>query len=256
MAYALEDIRDVHAEEIERPKIPLSAETRAGLEHHYRDGGTNPGRSTFKRISLRDIPDFTRNDHQLRIVVAQTAYSHFRTGKPWERIPEVLTVDPVALTCLIAERLDKYFTTRPDYLSFNTTKDYVACLSAVAYFKWRIGLHHNEIATCLQIHVEVVNRLSVRLRASAFRLGMPVKFSPLPRNGRKRGEVVKEMWQDPEYRALQSTNFKKAWADPEKRARKLAAMRNPEVIEKRRKLQSQTMKEICLKKFLKTVAWG
>src|SRR5258708_22544469 len=170
MAFRTDEIRASLTEDTGREDL-RSPYARAGLEY-----AENPGRTTFKRISLRYIPDFSANDFELGIGVAQTAYSHFRRSLPWKRVPEVLTIDPPALARLIAERLDKQSNSRPDFLNkFNTAKDYVACLSAVAYFKWRVRLHSNEIAEYLRIPVGMVHFLVWRLLYNAHRLGMAVR---------------------------------------------------------------------------------
>jgi hypothetical protein len=285
MAYTLDEIRGVREEEIERLKLPLSDETRAGLEHHYLDSGTNPGRSKFKKISLRDIPDFTANDHQLRIVVAQTAYNRFHKRNRslgWERIPEVLTIDPARLNLIITERLDKQSVNRPDLLTkFNTSKDYVACLSAVAYLKWRVGLHHDEIAQCLNVPVNIVQFMAWRLRYNASKLGMPIRRKatyrgPKPhmtddefrarmkaaRKSETRNISLRKVW-TPEYRAAQhakgrwkNTGSKKGVPKPWKPTRKsIKGIPQPWTPE-RKAAFAERRKQLSLERFLKTVAWG
>lgn len=295
MAYSVDEIHLAREEETKREKLPLSDETRAGLEHHYRDDAANPGRRKFKVQSRREIPDFTANDFELRIVIAQAAYSHFRRSLPWKRVPELLIVDPPELTRLIAARLDEQATARPNQLSsFNTTKDYVACLSAVAYLKWRLGWHGAEIANYIKIPINFVYELSGRLRYNASRLGMPMKFQlwrPPTRTAKEiRSEVARRMWADPEYRKTQSVAMKsraaRRWAAPgakEEMRRKLRLKWTPERKAKqsartkeqnaknreklgeamklawtpeRREKHSAFMQERNAKQFLRSVAWG
>jgi hypothetical protein len=288
MAYTVEEIRVTREEETKREKLPLSDETRAGLEHHYFASGTNPGRSSFARISLRDIPDFTANDFQLRIVVAQTAYNRLaKHGRSleWERIPELLTIDPQRLSLLILERLDKQSVNRPDLLTkFNTSKDYVACLSAVAYLKWRVGLHHDEIAQCLNVPVGMVQHMSWRLRFNAAKLGMTIRrkasyrgpkphmtdeefrarmqeVAARPGHKEKQSAGLKKAW-TPEYKAAQhakgrwkNTGSRKGVSKPWKPTRKsIKGIPQPWTPE-RKAAYAARRKQIELERFLKTVAW-
>jgi hypothetical protein len=256
MAFSVDDISASHDAATARESL-RSPYAKAGLEY-----AENPGRQTFKRITCRYIPDFTVNDFELRIVVAQTAYTHFRSSLPWKRIPEEMIVDPPALTRLIAERLEKKSISRPDFLSrFNTTKDYVACLSAVAYLKWRTGLHNDEIATYLQIPVDVVARLAWRLRCNARRLGMPVKCW-VPPKGPSRSESARKAYENkPALRQLAREHGKKVcqkrWSRPGEKERHSAAIKTAwSQNAERRAAASARAKAMNLKRFLKTVAWA
>lgn len=195
------------------------------------------------------------------------------------------------MTRLIAARLEEQATARPNQLSsFNTTKDYVACLSAVAYLKWRLGWHGKEIANYIKIPIGFVYELSGRLRYNASRLGMPMKFQlwrPPTRTAKEiRSEVAKRMWADPEYRKTQSVAMKSRantrWAAPDAREKaRIAAKRswtperrakqsarnkeqNAKNIEKLREAMKlawtperrEKLQELNRQLFLKTVAWG
>ncbi len=258
MAFRDDEILESLAEDTGREDLH-SPYAKAGLDY-----AVNPGRSTFKqKISLRPIPDFTKDDFELRIVVAQTAYSHFRRSVPWQRVPETLTIDPPQLAKLIAERLEQQSKSRPDFLSrFNTTKDYVACLSAVAYLHWRVGWRHQEIADYLRISKDMVRELNWRMRVNAARLGMPVKCWLPPKALLSRSEAAKKAYEKwPELRERQSErgrkNCEKRWARPGERQRFAADTKkrwanDPE----RRRRASERAKAMNLQRFLKTVAYA
>jgi hypothetical protein len=245
MAFSDAEIRDSHVEDIKREKFIHNDDTRAGLQRVARDRGINSGSHSFKRISLRDVPDFTADDWQTRIVVVQTAYSHFRVG-PWKRAPETLLVDLPRLTVEMVTRLERYVGKQPRWLTrFNTSKDYIACLLACAYLFWRLRWKMKDIAGYLEISVLTVRELIARLRYNATRLGMPIK-----RTQRFRGLPV------PRTREQWLASLAAASAKPEVRQRRSAAMKRAMNTSEGKAAQSQRAKKQWDMKFLKTVAWG
>ncbi len=269
------------------PRVNLKPHARQGLVFRETHSG---------KIKYSAIPDFSTDDWHLRIVVAQTAWIHLHKG-PWKRCPETFCVDHAGLVKLLAERLDTLSKKDQRLLTrFNTTKDYVAVLSACAYLKWRMRWQTGAIANELHIPVRIVSNLLNRLKNNAIRLGFPVKrnktWKGLPTK-MSRDEVralMQEVFSRPEFRAMlsaaakvtqnrpeektkRSVATKAAWVRPGVRdkwrvAQKAAGAR-PEVKANRRRAsntrwarsgaqrrQSAALKAAHLRKFLKTVAWG
>ena len=86
--------------------------------------GWEPNRGFFTRISRRSAPDFTRNDPELRLVVAQTAYRRYHRGGRWSRIPDELVNNPGALRASLKARLRKF----GNEVLCAGVKDYIAVL--------------------------------------------------------------------------------------------------------------------------------
>src|SRR5258708_6725763 len=148
MAFRDDEISQALTDDARRDALS-SPYDRQGLEYQSKER-----RHTFK-ISTRLTPEFAANDFELRLVVSQTAYNHFEQNgrhRRWQRVPEHLTIDPASLAVLIVERLAQQSGNKPELLTrFNTTKDYTATLSAIAYLKWRLGWRQLQIANYLTI---------------------------------------------------------------------------------------------------------
>lgn len=236
MAFTVEEISASHTEDIGREDLRCPS-ARAGLEYEE-----NPSRRNFKRVSERPIPEFTASDEQLRLVVAQTAYSRFRSG-PWERIPDDLTADPVGLVAIAGIRFESLKDKQPNFLTvLNTTRDYVSILSASAYLFWRAGLNCIEIADELQVRPVDIRAAVTRLRYNAMRLGFSIK-----RTKRFRERAVCPTGSLDWYARLALAN-----ARPEVIERRRVGMKTPAA----RAAQSARAKAMNLERFLKTVAWG
>jgi len=177
----------------------------------------DPNRGYFTRISRRPRPDFTRNDPQLRLVVAQTAYRRYHRGGYWSRIPDELVNNPGALRASLKARLRKF----GDEVLRAGVKDYIAALSVIAYLKWRVGYQAQDIAEYLQVPEQSVWYMAFMLRENATRLGL--KF---PRQKTWRGP--KKYLSPEERRRCLSDGVKANWADPDVRERRVKTLHSPE----------------------------
>jgi len=141
--------------------------------------GWDPNRGFFTRKSRRPVPDFTKNDPQLRLVVAQTAFGCFRVGHHWVRVPDELVTNPAALRASLKARMRKY--KKDDTLA----KRYIEVLSSVAYLFWRVGYHPADIAEYIGVPHRTVLTMMTFLRGNAHRLGFQI-----PRRSNFRGEWI------------------------------------------------------------------
>jgi hypothetical protein len=154
----------------------------------YQNGLSIRSRATAHEMRLLYTPEFSKNDAQLKLVVAQQAYdyisaSHSGTARFYnsERVPNGFLLNREALEGLANKATESRKTYNQTGQQINLYRHiswcqrnggYVALRAAISYKAWRLAQDAHTIADALGMNHAAVRQILHRLCKTALRLGL------------------------------------------------------------------------------------